>query len=123
MFNEFIDGKKAMDHLRLQELKTIVADITSIVSVLHHSLPKRKTSKSPALGRRRPSPAPELGRGVSAGSGQVWMGRRGEERGILFISEGFTRDDYRHEGCLVSAQMILIFCFVSCQKRFNKRAA
>ncbi|CAM9094798.1 unnamed protein product [Ascophyllum nodosum] len=70
VFNEFIDGKKAMDHLRLQELKTIVADITSIVSVLHHSLPKRKTSKSPALGRRRPSPAPELGRGVSAGSGQ-----------------------------------------------------
>lgn len=44
MFNEFINGGDAMQHLKLKHIKAIVADTTAIVSALHHALPKRKPS-------------------------------------------------------------------------------
>lgn len=51
VFNEFINGGDAMQHLKLQNIKAIVADTTAIVSALHHALPKRKTSTpSPKVG-------------------------------------------------------------------------
>lgn len=77
-----------MHHLKMQNLKTIVADMTAIVSVLHMALPRRNINRSPTIG------SPELGRTVSAGGGQVCFCfyRRVYWRILLFYED--DDDDY-----------------------------
>ncbi|CAN0189143.1 unnamed protein product, partial [Ectocarpus sp. 4 AP-2014] len=67
VFNQFINGGEAMHHLKLKNLKSIVADTTAIVSSLHHALPKRKTSPLPKDGGGNASPGAGSGFGQGLG--------------------------------------------------------
>lgn len=68
MLNQFIGDprKDAMHHLKLQNMETIVADTTAIVTTLHQALPKRVTSSS-GSGNGVPEQASGLSRGISGG--------------------------------------------------------
>eukprot|EP00904_Undaria_pinnatifida_P012897 jgi/Undpi1/8738/HiC_scaffold_25.g11200.m1 len=111
VFNEYINGTDAMRHLNLAKIHAIVADTTSIVSALHHALPKREpfapSSSSSPRPRRSPS-GPEGGGKASpsaaagaGGSGQGMI-RNNDERGagvvgtLSFMTNtdsGFMWDD------------------------------
>lgn len=67
VFNQFIDGGEAMHHLKLKNIKAIVADTTAIVSSLHNALPKRQTSPLSKDGGGAGNASP----GAGAGFGQV----------------------------------------------------
>ncbi|CAB1098159.1 GT48 [Ectocarpus sp. CCAP 1310/34] len=67
VFNQFINGGKAMHHLKLRNLKSIVADTTAIVSSLHHALPKRKASPLPKDGGGNAGPGAGSGFGQGLG--------------------------------------------------------
>ncbi|CAN0431472.1 unnamed protein product, partial [Ectocarpus sp. 12 AP-2014] len=95
VFNQFINGGEAMHHLKLKNLKSIVADTTAIVSSLHHALPKRKTSPLPKDGGGNASP------GAGSGFGQNML-KGSDERGTEISvklssmanqSTGFMWDD------------------------------
>ncbi|CAN0165979.1 unnamed protein product, partial [Ectocarpus fasciculatus] len=95
VFNLFINGGEAMHHLKLKNIKSIVADTTAIVSSLHHALPKRKTSTLPKDGGGNASP------GAGAGFGQNML-KGADERGTEISvklssmanqSTGFMWDD------------------------------
>ncbi|CAM9413645.1 unnamed protein product, partial [Sphacelaria rigidula] len=75
---QFINSDNAMSHLKLRNIKAITADVTAIITTLHHALPKRKPKVGGAGGGG--TQGNESNRG-SGGTGKNMLST-GDERGI-----------------------------------------